>query len=177
MIPEITKQTIDDYVAHGLKPGGFVTAVLANDLMEAFGKADLENRRAMFSIVEYVHNHVPYGLTGSYGAVCAHCQRKHRDRVLASMDGHWILKPIEGGWIYSTIKHQGTVVGRVFQDSLEVHVSKQDRYAWLAELDVESLPDADLSYEKHKALVHAVMGLSTAPEKVAVSRIRTGPAN
>lgn len=69
MIPERTKQTIDDYVKHGWKPGGFVHSVLANDLMQSFGRADDENQAAMLSIVTYVYNEIPTCCHGSYAAV------------------------------------------------------------------------------------------------------------
>jgi len=71
MIPDRTKQTIDDYVKHGWNPGGFVTAVLANDLMNSFGRADEENQVAMLSIVKYVYNNTPMSCHGSYEAVNA----------------------------------------------------------------------------------------------------------
>ena len=69
-----TKETIDNYVTKGGKPGDFVTAVLANDLMGAFGSADNENRRDMFEIVQYVYNNIPNNVHGSYEIVERHLQ-------------------------------------------------------------------------------------------------------
>ncbi len=45
-IKKSTIDTINDYVKLGLTPGGFVKAVLSNDLMRSFGLADdeIENR-------------------------------------------------------------------------------------------------------------------------------------
>ena len=60
-----TKETIDNYVTHGVEPGGFVRAVLENNLCGAFGRADVENRRDIFEIVSYVHNNIPAGCNGS----------------------------------------------------------------------------------------------------------------
>ena len=65
----LTKQTIDDYVNHGIPPGGFVMAVLENNLMESFGRADIENRRDLFEICEYVYNEIPAPCHGSPEAV------------------------------------------------------------------------------------------------------------
>lgn len=69
MIPQRTKETIDDYVSKRWRPGHFVGAVLANDLFGATGSADLENRRALFEIVAYVYNEVPHTCWGSYEVV------------------------------------------------------------------------------------------------------------
>ncbi len=69
MIPAVTKRTIDNYVEHGLSPGGFTHAVLANDLREAFGRADMQNRMFMFDIVTYCWNEIPSDCWGSWEKV------------------------------------------------------------------------------------------------------------
>lgn len=56
--PEIV-ESLDLYAMHGIPTGSFLLAVLENDLMEAFGRADEENIRAMFHIVAYVYNEMP----------------------------------------------------------------------------------------------------------------------
>lgn len=66
---QTTKDTIDNYVTKNWEPGGFVTAVLANDLMGAFGRADIENRQDLFEICEYVYNEIPGSCHGSYEVV------------------------------------------------------------------------------------------------------------
>jgi hypothetical protein len=68
-IPASTVETIDLYSKSGAPPGQFVTAVLSNDLMEAFGRADQGNCRAMRSIVAYVYNKIPSAAWGSPEAV------------------------------------------------------------------------------------------------------------
>jgi len=45
--------------------GGFLRAVLSNDLMEALGRADDENRAAIWEICLYVHNEMPSLCHGS----------------------------------------------------------------------------------------------------------------
>lgn len=57
--------TINNYVKHGLPPGGFVLAVLMNNLMEAFGRADFENRLSLYQICQYVYNDIPSDCHGS----------------------------------------------------------------------------------------------------------------
>lgn len=69
LIPPHTKETIDNYVTKGWSPGGFVTAVLANNLRDAFARADIHNRTAMFEIVSYCYNKIPANCWGSYEAV------------------------------------------------------------------------------------------------------------
>lgn len=66
---ESTLQTINDYVEKGWEPGGFTTAVLANDLMMAFCRADEENRHSLFQICNYVYNEIPSSCHGSYEVV------------------------------------------------------------------------------------------------------------
>ena len=68
-IKQSTIQTINDYVEHGYEPGGFVTAVLANDLMASFGRADHENQATLFQICSYVYNEIPLSCHGSYEKV------------------------------------------------------------------------------------------------------------
>ena len=48
-----------DYVLIGLPPGGFLTALFANDLMGAFGKADESNTAAMKQWVVWLYNICP----------------------------------------------------------------------------------------------------------------------
>ena len=65
MIPEHTKYQIDEYVKHQIPPGSFVMAVLSNDLMEAFMRADDINLHYMRDIVKYVYNDIPSCCWGS----------------------------------------------------------------------------------------------------------------
>ncbi len=57
------------YVDERIPPGGFVTAVLENDLKEAFARADRGNIAAMFEIVTYCYNEIPASCWGSPEAV------------------------------------------------------------------------------------------------------------
>ena len=53
------------YVEERVPTGDFLLAVLENNLMEAFGRADEENRADMFEICEYVYNEMPMLCHGS----------------------------------------------------------------------------------------------------------------
>ena len=57
--------TIDRYVRGQCYPGTFMTAVLCNNLKEAFMWADENNRRYMFDIVNYCYNNIPSECWGS----------------------------------------------------------------------------------------------------------------
>lgn len=64
-IPARTLEGLRDYELHYYDPGDFLTAVLSNDLFEAFGRADEKNTRAMLRIVIYVWNTLPRQSWGS----------------------------------------------------------------------------------------------------------------
>lgn len=66
-----TIETINNYVLKGWEPGDFVYAVLTNNLMEAFGRADEDNRHTLFAICDYVYNEVPSLAHGSPEKVAA----------------------------------------------------------------------------------------------------------
>jgi len=80
MIPEFTKHQIDQYVAHGICTGSFLTAVLENNLIQAFACADEDNLANMFHIVSYVYNHVPTACYGSPEKMAAWREMKRKER-------------------------------------------------------------------------------------------------
>jgi hypothetical protein len=57
------------YVVHGLVPGSFLLAVLDNDLMEAFSRADARSTVHMKNLVMFIYNDMPRGSWGSRAAV------------------------------------------------------------------------------------------------------------
>lgn len=63
-IPEHTKAALDRYVNDRLPPGGFLTAVLTNDLTGAVVRADDINRRHLPEIVGYLFNECPSACWG-----------------------------------------------------------------------------------------------------------------
>jgi hypothetical protein len=54
-----TRDAIDLYVAKGVDPGGFLFAVLTNNLMEAFALADDDNQKNIIDVLRYIWNHTP----------------------------------------------------------------------------------------------------------------------
>ena len=65
MIPERTLDGIRRYVEDRIPPGGFLTAVLENNLKESFARADDENLVTIFELVSYIYNRIPFMCWGS----------------------------------------------------------------------------------------------------------------
>lgn len=59
------------YLDSGIMPGGFLTAVLENNLSESFGRADSFNTANMKDICGYIYNHFPSIAWGSRERVAA----------------------------------------------------------------------------------------------------------
>lgn len=68
-IPGHMRSGIERYVMNGVPMGGFLTAIFANDFMTAAGKADDQNRHALFAYAAFLYCHVPAGCKGSYEAI------------------------------------------------------------------------------------------------------------
>ncbi len=63
------------YVLQGITPGGFLVAVLSNNLAESFGRADEASRAGLFNVVSFVYNHIPDMAWGSLDRVREWCER------------------------------------------------------------------------------------------------------
>jgi hypothetical protein len=64
-IPPRIKTALDAWVDHGHLPGGFLQAVLRNDLSDALARADANSLDAIHSIVGYLYNECPAPCWGS----------------------------------------------------------------------------------------------------------------
>ena len=58
-VPSMAANSIKNWVYNGERPSGFLWAVLNNDLMPAFGRADLGNRAALYDICIFLYNWTP----------------------------------------------------------------------------------------------------------------------
>lgn len=64
-VPEHNIDGLVLYIQQGIEPGGFLRAVLENNLMESCGRADIENRFALFNICTFIYNYAPHNCHGS----------------------------------------------------------------------------------------------------------------
>ena len=65
MVKTDTLDSLDRYVDHRIPTGGFLYAVLTNNLFEAFGRADRENSDTLREICDYIYSELPAGCWGS----------------------------------------------------------------------------------------------------------------
>ena len=75
LVPEHIRGGLKRYIDNGIPPGSFLTAVLSNDLMEAFGCADYINRHRLFDIVSFLYGSAPAGCWGSPERVASWIER------------------------------------------------------------------------------------------------------
>jgi hypothetical protein len=80
------KEAMDRYANTGCPLGGFLTAVMENNLMEAFGRADEDNTRDMREIVAYVYNEMPGTCHGSPEIVAEWIKRHKEARELTQAE-------------------------------------------------------------------------------------------
>jgi len=64
-IPDHMHDGVSRYVLNGVPPGGFLTALLSNDLKETFSRADDANQRAVLDYIKLLYNYAPTGVWGS----------------------------------------------------------------------------------------------------------------
>jgi len=83
--PEM-KEALDRYAEQGVPLGDFLTALLANDLMEALGRADDGNREDINQLCCYVYNEMPSHCHGSHEIVRAwialHEEKRKTDKQM-----------------------------------------------------------------------------------------------
>ncbi len=65
LAPKHLLESIDNYAGLRYPVGGFLTAVLENNLSEAFGRADEASQAGLFDIVRYVRWEIPATSHGS----------------------------------------------------------------------------------------------------------------
>ena len=69
LVPAHMWDTVKLYFIRRIPGGSFITALLSNDLMGAFGRADDVNARAMQNWCQFLYNYAPSGSYGSPDAV------------------------------------------------------------------------------------------------------------
>ena len=81
-VPPHTQGALRRYVEEGYMPGGFLTAVLCNDLFGAVARADDENIQSLKDITTFVYNRMPSDSWGS-----AEKMRAYTEKVWAMKEG------------------------------------------------------------------------------------------
>ena len=69
ILPPHIRAGARSYIEDGIKPGGFLTAVICDDLAEAFSRADHINRECLADIVGFFYNEAPSPSRGSKTAM------------------------------------------------------------------------------------------------------------
>ena len=64
-LPEHMRDAASDYIEDHRGPGHFLYAVLSNDLVGAFGRADEANRDAMHDWAMWLYNDIPSAAWGT----------------------------------------------------------------------------------------------------------------
>ena len=79
-VPERVANSLADYVFHGVLCGGFLCAVLRNDLIEAINRADTYNIGRLKEIAMFVHWNVPANICGNEANVSNHIAQMREAR-------------------------------------------------------------------------------------------------
>lgn len=88
VLPHDLQESIDNYVQYGIPAGGFLEAVIDNDLSEACGRADDTNIKILPVIVAYFYNECPSGAWGFPGAHDRWVKRKLDERKNKAAEGN-----------------------------------------------------------------------------------------
>ena len=82
------QEAIFNYLVYGWEPGGFLTAVMANDLLRAATVADVENVKRLAHVARFVVYALPQACYGSYNQVKTWCRLtdEEREAVLVTAD-------------------------------------------------------------------------------------------
>jgi len=91
------KNSLDRYVKDKIPTGGFLRAVLENNLKEAFGRADEEATVQMKEIVMYCYNELPYTCWGSPEKVASWLSGKRLDKSTDPLESDEAQEILEEG--------------------------------------------------------------------------------
>lgn len=65
LVPEHLREGLERYIEQGVPPGHFLTAVIENNLVEAFGRGDEESLSRLRDLVIWFYNYSPSPCWGS----------------------------------------------------------------------------------------------------------------
>jgi hypothetical protein len=64
-LPERLQQSLQYYIEHHIQTGGFLNAVLSNDLTEACSRADEDMKYKLYDVIFWLYNEAPSVCWGS----------------------------------------------------------------------------------------------------------------
>jgi hypothetical protein len=85
-IPTHTQTALIDYIERGIPVGGFLHAVLSNNLVDAVNKADAQNLPALKDIVSWIVAQAPQGSWGMEALVLRWIQEHPAKKVRGPKD-------------------------------------------------------------------------------------------
>lgn len=65
LLPDHIRGSVKRYIEQGIPPGGFLSAVIRNDLAEAYDRADHINQGRLGDVVQFFHSEAPSLCWGS----------------------------------------------------------------------------------------------------------------
>ena len=83
--PEKFRHAFARYIEHGMPPGGFLIAVISNDLEGACGRGDDESRTMLFDLVSWLYNWAPSTCWGSEEKFQDWIEHHRKQREAASL--------------------------------------------------------------------------------------------
>lgn len=93
-LPEQSKESLYNYFVHGLEPGGFMTAVLTNDLYSAVGRADFVNIDIIPEYAQWLVNRAPRGSYGDGDTVQGWLSKnQHFERFQKELVAEQLMQP------------------------------------------------------------------------------------
>ena len=81
LIPEHMRHGMKLYLEMGIMPGGFLTAVLHNNLIDAFRYADDVNIEAMRNWAQFIYWEIPSQAWGSPEKVQKWCMERRKEII------------------------------------------------------------------------------------------------
>lgn len=96
-MPDHTLEALDHYFLKGWKPGGFLSALIAQDYQRALAAADQANKQRFWFVATWLMRHAPEGSTGSYEVLENWCddkdgiQSNHKDEAEKAFEWRTLL--------------------------------------------------------------------------------------
>ena len=80
-VPEHCVDGLINYISDRIPPGGFLEALLSNDLAEACGRADEINKHRLYEYMTFLYNHAPGLCWGNPGRVYKWLDRESEEKA------------------------------------------------------------------------------------------------